>query len=108
MLSLKTIESIVAEMDAIDKSDLLEVVCEEVSNSYHIKHYNERGHQWSEVMEWQEHLQELIQLTTWVCIDNQKMCAKGRKTFDCLQLEWMRLIRSIMHEQKLAADSSAT
>ena len=97
VLKKKQIKDIVADLEALKSKEVLEKVKTEVSAGYHLQFFPERRAFWD------------------ACIRNQALdgfvdalfkqyaallgqCFQGREKYAKFQLQWMELVRSLLHE----------
>lgn len=106
VLRKKKINSLANDLEKMDPNDLFREVCREVESGHHVKFYSERGRVWSDISKQRDRLFNLVQAASKVYVEDLRACAKGREKFARLQIAWMGLVRSVLHEQP-AVDSSA-
>ena len=110
LLCKKQLQALAAELEKMETEDLMEEVCKHVGSGYHVSYFNERQCLWMKITDQQrERLASVVAAALHLYIATLRAHSKGKEKFAHMQIEWMDVIRVVVHEQgPRAAVSSAT
>ena len=92
----------------MDLNDLFDNTCRDIENGYHVKFYSQCGGLWDDISKQWVELYKVVQATSKVYAENLRARVKGREKLAHLQIEWMCVIRFILHEYPAVNSTAAT
>ena len=108
MLRKKQLQALAAELVKMETEGLLEEVCKHVGSGYHVSYFSDRQRLWTNITEQQrERLASVVAAALHLYITTLRAHSKGKEKFAHMQMEWMHVIRVMVHEQGSCAPVSS-